>query len=142
MKYSLLITLALFLFSCSVEPQEINYGQDACSYCKMNIVDQQHAAELVTKKGKVFKYDAIECMINDKENNNVDNVGLYLVMDYNNPNTFIPAEESSFLISENVPSPMGGNLSAFNSKEEAEKVREKQSGTVYAWSSVKKQFDK
>lgn len=140
MKYSFLIVVSLFLFSCSVEPQEINYGQDACSSCKMNIVDQQHAAELVTKKGKVYKYDAIECMIRDEENNNVDNVGLYLVMDYNNPNTFLNAEESSFLISENIPSPMGGNLSAFKSREEADEILEEKSGKVYSWNSVRKQF--
>ena len=140
MKYSIVIILSMFLFSCSVEPQDINYGSDACSYCKMNIVDQQHASEIVTKKGKVFKYDAIECMIRDKDNNNVDNVGLYLVMDYNNPNTFLNAEESSFLISEKVPSPMGGNLSAFKEKSEAEKMKEEHSGKVYSWNSVRKQF--
>ena len=29
----------------------------------MTIVDRQHAAEAVTSKGKVFKFDAIECMV-------------------------------------------------------------------------------
>ncbi|MBT8326841.1 MAG: nitrous oxide reductase accessory protein NosL [Bacteroidia bacterium] len=140
MKYVVLILLASLFYACSVEPQEINYGQDACSYCKMNIVDQQHAAEIVTKKGKVYKYDAIECMIRDKENNNVDKVGLYLVMDYNNPNSFLNAEEASFLISVKVPSPMGGNLSAFKQKSEADKMMAEFSGKVYSWNSVRKQF--
>lgn len=140
MKPIYLFLIAIFLFSCSVEPQDINYGSDACSYCKMNIVDQQHAAEIVTKKGKVYKYDAIECMIRDKDHNNVDHVGLYLVMDYNNPNTFLNALDASFLISENVPSPMGGNLSAFSSSAEANKLRDEKSGKVYSWNSVRKQF--
>lgn len=135
------ITLSiLFMAACSIEPQEINYGQDACSYCKMNIVDMQHAAEIVTKKGKVFKYDAIECMIRDTKNNNVDNVSLYLVMDYNNPNTFLNAEEASYLISEKVPSPMGGNLSAFNKKSDANKMKEEFLGEIYTWNSVKTEF--
>jgi copper chaperone NosL len=30
----------------------------------MTIVDKVHAAEIVTKKGKVCKFDATECMIN------------------------------------------------------------------------------
>ncbi len=57
--------LSFLLVSCKVEESPINYGKDACKYCKMKIVDQQHAAEIVTKKGKPFKYDAIECMVRD-----------------------------------------------------------------------------
>ena len=30
----------------------------------MTIVDKVHAAEIVTQKGKVYKFDATECMIN------------------------------------------------------------------------------
>ena len=48
--------------------EEINYGVDACAYCKMNIVDPKFGAELITKKGRVYKFDAIECMVNyDRE---------------------------------------------------------------------------
>jgi len=106
----------------------------------MNIIDQQHAAEIVSKKGKVFMYDAIECMIRDEENNNIDKVGLYLVMDYNNPNTFLNAEEATFLVSKNVASPMGGYLSAFNSKEAAEELQKEKTGKVYSWNAVQQEF--
>ena len=30
----------------------------------MTIVDPRYGAELVTTKGKVYKYDAVECLIN------------------------------------------------------------------------------
>ncbi len=46
-----LLIVPLFFYSCSVEPSPINYGKEACNFCKMNIVDQQHGAEIVTKKG-------------------------------------------------------------------------------------------
>jgi copper chaperone NosL len=138
-KYIILPVL-LFLASCSIEPKEINYGKDACSYCKMNIVDQQHAAEIVTQKGKVYMYDAIECMLRDEDHNNVEEVGLYLVMDYNNPNTFLKAEEAFYLISEEVPSPMGGNLSSFSTKDAADQLQEEKSGTVYDWSGIREEF--
>ncbi len=59
----LLLSLLFFVVGCSVEESPINYGKDACNFCKMNIVDKQHAAEIVTSKGKPFKYDAIECMV-------------------------------------------------------------------------------
>lgn len=100
-------TFLFFTSSCQVKPQEIDYGKDGCHYCKMTIVDNQHAAELVTKKGKAFKYDAIECMVNDlkqKENNSVE---LFYVNDYGNPGKFVPAKEATYLISKKIPSPMG-----------------------------------
>ena len=57
--------LFLSLAACTVAPVPINFGSDGCHFCKMTIVDKQHAAELVTSKGKAYKYDAIECMIDD-----------------------------------------------------------------------------
>lgn len=134
------LTALLWLSSCSIEPQSIAYGKDACGYCKMNIVDQQHAAEIVTKKGKVYKYDAIECMLQDEDNNSPEKTALFLVMDYNSPNTFVGAEEATYLISENVPSPMGANLSAFASKSEAERLQIEKSGTLYTWDEISKKF--
>ena len=63
-RFLLISAAAVLIIGCEVKPQEIAYGQDACHFCKMTIVDRQHAAELVTVKGKAFKYDAIECMMN------------------------------------------------------------------------------
>ena len=133
---ALVFTFCLILASCSVEQKPIDYGKDACHYCKMNIVDQQHASEIVTKKGKVFKYDAIECMVNDKDNNQVENVALYLVMNYKNPNSFLDAKLATYLISENIPSPMGENLSAFTTILEAEKMQASKSGDTYSWEEL------
>ena len=61
--YSILL-IALLVFSCNSSPQPIDYGNDGCHFCKMTIVDKVHAAEIVTKKGKVYKFDATECMVN------------------------------------------------------------------------------
>jgi copper chaperone NosL len=131
----ILSVLALFT-SCSVDPKPIDYGMDACHFCKMNIVDQQHAAEIVTKKAKVFKYDAIECMLKDSANNKVDNVGLYLVMDYKRPNEWLDATTATYLISERVPSPMGEFLSAFKTPEEANAMKLEHSGETYNWNEI------
>ena len=48
----------------------------------MNIVDQQHAAEIVTEKGKPFKYDAIECMMRDIKMKKRNEISLFLITDY------------------------------------------------------------
>lgn len=135
-KRNLVVVFCLALMACSVEQKPISYGKDACHYCKMNIVDQQHASEIVTKKGKVFKYDAIECMMNDQDNNKAENVALYLVMDYKNPNNFLDAKLATFLISENIPSPMNGNLSAFKTDTEAKEMQAAKSGNCYSWEEL------
>lgn len=131
-------TFLFFTSSCQVKPQEIDYGKDGCHYCKMTIVDNQHAAELVTKKGKAFKYDAIECMVNDlkqKENNSVE---LFYVNDYGNPGKFVPAKEATYLISKKIPSPMGAFLSAFSSQEEAQKTQKEMTGELFSWEELLK----
>ena len=134
------ITL-LFFTSCKVEPAEINYGKEGCHFCKMTIVDRQHASEIVTTKGKAFKYDAIECMINDFKNRDEVTIELLLVNDYSNPGTLISAESATFLISEGVPSPMGAFLSAFSNTDDAESIRAAKGGSVFTWQKVQSQID-
>lgn len=126
----------LILMSCSVEPQKIEYGKDACSFCKMTIVETKFAAQIVTKKGKAFKYDATECLLNDIEVKKENSLAYILVTDYNKPKELINAKEASYLISKEIKSPMGAYLSAYKTIEEA-----KQNGTkLFDWQSLKKHF--
>jgi copper chaperone NosL len=135
------ILTLLLVTSCKVEPEQINYGKDGCHYCKMTIVDNQHASELVTAKGKIYKYDAIECLINDLKKRDSAEVGILLVNDYNNPGELISAESATFLISEGVPSPMGAFLSAFSEKADAEAVRAESGGELFEWQTVQKKIN-
>lgn len=127
---------ALTLFSCEIGPEPINYGEDGCEYCKMTIVDKQHASELVTSKGKVYKFDAIECMINFRKEHEDIQYALYLVNDFSNPGEMIDATMATFLISENISSPMGANLSAFYAEADANEVQASHGGNVYDWQEI------
>ena len=130
------------LFSCSIEPSKIEYGKDACHYCKMTIVEETHAAEIVTKKGKPYKYDAIECLLNDFENREEKDIALFLVTDYLTPKKLIDAKTATYLISEEIQSPMGANLSAFELKENAEKFAVNDSDKILNWTEIQKLFFK
>ena len=134
--FSLLITFT----SCNIQPHPINYGEDACHYCKMNIVDKQHAAQIVTSKGKVFKFDAVECLLNHIEGIDKNTIALYLVADYNNPGTLIDAKTANYIISENIPSPMGQYLSAVNTKDEVLVLQKNKTGTVFSWEKLLEHF--
>src|SRR5210317_584281 len=94
--FSAFAGILCFFFSCSVAPEPINYGQDACHFCKMTIVDQQHSAQYVTKKGKQFKFDAIECMVNDIGKKGNDHLGILLIADYPQPGNMIPAQKATY----------------------------------------------
>jgi copper chaperone NosL len=124
----------LIFVSCEVRPKPIDYGSEACHFCSMTIVDRQHAAQLVTRKGKVYSFDAIECMINYTKE--LEDIQLFLCNYYTSPEELIDATKATFLISESIPSPMGANLTAFETKELAEQFQLENNGELYSWDSL------
>ena len=142
MKYRQISLIALFLVlsACTSKPIAIEYGVDGCYFCKMTIVDKLHAAEVVTKKGKAYKFDATECMINFMDEFDISTIKLYLSNNYTEPEALIDATKATFLISKNVPSPMGGFLSAFKNKEDAIRVQKVKEGEIYSWDDLLNHF--
>lgn len=129
--------LLLLLISCSPTKQDIEYGFDACVFCKMTIVDSQHAAESISEKGRVYKFDAIECML-DHKNKNKDNIdlALFFVNTFDKPGELLPASECSFLISKNLPSPMGAFITGLSSLSEAKSQKDEKSGQIFTWQEL------
>ncbi|WP_372944822.1 nitrous oxide reductase accessory protein NosL [Muriicola sp.] len=136
----LFFSILIFLTSCEIKPEPIQYGMDGCHFCSMTIVDRQHAAEFVTSKGKVFKFDAVECMMNQLNKEDISEIALFLVNDYVTPGELVSAQEATYLISENIPSPMGAYLSAFENKEDAERVREANTGILLDWKGLQEKY--
>ena len=136
LKHYSILALLLFMFNCTVSPKVIDYGNDGCSFCKMTIVDRLYAAEIVTHKGKVYKFDASECMVNYLDEFDASEIKLYLTNVFEKPEVLENALEATFLISKNLPSPMGAYLTAFKSKAEAEKVQAENGGKLYNWNEL------
>jgi copper chaperone NosL len=136
--------LLLFSFmgviSCSVEPEAIDYGKDYCHSCKMNIVDKTHASQFVTKKGKQFKFDSIECLISELNTIDSKTLAFIKVANYSNPGEMTDAISATFLISTAIKSPMGMNLSAFKNPKEAEEFQQKYAGTLFNWENLNQQL--
>lgn len=132
-----LLLISVLFTACNVKPKPINYGADACHYCNMNIVDQQFASQIVTSKGKAYKYDAIECMVHSLQEQFPDVEMAYeLIADFDEPGNFIDAKSASYLVSENLPSPMAENLSGYKSKDAAQIRQEELGGKVYSWAEI------
>ena len=136
LKHYLAFLFIITLVSCNVSPKPIDYGNDGCHYCKMTIVDKLHAAEIVTTKGKVYKFDATECMINFTDEFETSEIELYLSNNYTEPGELIDATKATFLISKNVPSPMGAFLSAFKEETKAKQVQTEKEGKLYTWQEL------
>lgn len=141
-KYSIVVfVFLLFVTSCNVGPKPIAYGSDGCHFCRMTIVDRQHAAEIVTDKGKVFKFDSSECMMNHLKDIDQTQVALYLVNDYNQPGELINATKATYLISERIPSPMGEFLTAFKTEQAAVDALMTYEGDLLTWEQLKLRFN-
>lgn len=137
MMRTLLILSLVLIWACTSGPQPIRYGEDACNYCKMTIVDQRHSAEAVTLKGKVYKFDAIECLVHYVTPLDETTFSHLLVANYDKPGTLINAQSSSYLISPNLPSPMGAFLNAFDDANRSAEIQSEMSGELHSWQSLK-----
>ncbi len=135
-----LLVIAAMLFvmtACSQEPAEIHYASDECTHCKMMITDKQFASQVVTDKGKAYKFDAIECMAAYYQNNSgeLENAMLY-VSNYDKPGEWINARRAQFVKSEVVNSPMGESMLAFPSSKEAKEHTSERPGALLQWDEV------
>jgi copper chaperone NosL len=130
---SLLVVFAMT--ACSTGPQPIRFGQDGCDFCKMTISDKRFGAELVTQKGKVYKFDDMHCIAAFHKSGTVaekDIARIYMI-DFSQPGTLVPARESYFLKSETLHSPMGGNIAAFRSEDSLKKFNQQFPGETLKW---------
>ena len=139
-KFLFLLSISIFLISCSPEPQPINFGEDECVLCKMIVAQEPWGAEIVTTKSRTLKFDAVECMakyINDGYINN-DDVHSCWVIDYGQPGELINADDAFFLRSRTLPSPMAMFLTSFSSQVKLDETMRTHKGEVMNWDEVKK----
>ncbi|MCA9743600.1 nitrous oxide reductase accessory protein NosL [candidate division KSB1 bacterium] len=135
---ALLLMSAVLAAGCTPSAEPIAYGKDGCAHCKMTIVDARFAAELVMKTGKVYKYDAIECLAAASAQAAVPNekVHALLVADFVHPETFLDAGTATFLRSENIRSPMSMNVCAFATQQDADTMIQQAGGEILNWRQV------
>ena len=103
-------------------PQEIAVGKDQCANCKMTISEPKYATQLITEKGRLYKFDDISCM-NDYEVSNTESTGNAKTYVADFPSgEFIEKTTATFIKGGDIKSPMGGNTQAYKDKAAAEKA--------------------
>lgn len=138
----LLAIVSISIFSCAVEPEPLQYGQDACHTCKMTLMDKKFGAELVSKKGKVFKFDDINCMLTFYNSGDIDtrDFAYRLVTDFSKPSTLIEANDAFYLKSPGIKSPMASQVAAFGEKHTMEQTKKELKGIYLVWGELVTQF--
>ncbi|MEQ8424046.1 MAG: nitrous oxide reductase accessory protein NosL [Cyclobacteriaceae bacterium] len=138
----ILFPMALVFSSCSTDPVPLEFGKDVCHNCKMVLIDNKFGAELVTNKGKVYKFDDINCLLsyyNTHEEEQV-NYAHKLVIDFTNPGTLIDASSSHYLKADAIKSPMASQVAAFQDYELMKENKKKWNGIYLSWGEVVTQF--
>ncbi|MBS1508317.1 MAG: nitrous oxide reductase accessory protein NosL [Bacteroidetes bacterium] len=142
MKYLLFVLFGIVTLSCSTEPEPLKYGTDVCHFCKMTLMDNKFGAELVTRKGRIYKFDDMRCFLNyyNSGNEATSDFQHALVIDYLNPGNFLNAYDAFYLKSSAIHSPMDGQVAAFQSKQHMMPLK-KEWGAIYlAWGEVVTQY--
>ena len=137
-----LIVSGSLMLSCSTEPEPLAYGADVCHFCKMTLMDKKFGAELVSKTGKVYKFDDLKCSI-DFYNSGyepTETFSLKLVVDYSKPAKLIDATEAFYLKSSEIRSPMNGQIAAFEMKPSMDSLKKELKAIYLVWGEVITQF--
>lgn len=104
--------IAVVFTSCIEEELVINYGFDQCHSCKMSISQANYGAALKTAKGRVYKFDALECMMQEVTNNSFIDAE-YFAVAFDKPKQLQAVEKLQFVVNKQYRSPMGAYLAAF-----------------------------
>lgn len=139
-KMASIITMmfAIFFNSCNTQPQLIEVGKVNCDFCKMTIMDTKFASELITAKGKIYKFDDAHCLLSWLHSGTIEKkeVKEIYFVDYNNPSQFISSTAAFLLKNEMLHSPMNGNVAAFSTDADRLKLHTQINGDTISWNSL------
>jgi copper chaperone NosL len=136
----LLLFLSLSFFSCTnnTKAVPIKLNVDNCDFCKMSIADGKYGAEVLTEKGRTYKFDDIMCMMNYCKENSNTKISAYYVHDFTQDNVLIPATTAHFISGGTIESPMRGGVIAFSSEKDAKEFGTKLNAKGATWDAILK----
>jgi copper chaperone NosL len=132
--------LLIFSASCNTGPQPIKIGTDACSFCKMTISDNRFGGEIITKKGKVYKFDDLHCLVTFKKSGalNGEEINHIYLVRFDGTHNFIDASKALLFKSGELRTPMGSNIAAFENEQSLSSTAKNFKGTVVSWNDLVK----
>ena len=118
------------------QPPEILYEQDVCDSCGMIISEARFASATVLTDGEARKFDDIAEMLVYHMEHPTEQVQAWFVHDYEGEH-WVRAETAYFVKSEEIISPMGGSIVAFEDQSKAEEFAAEFHGEVYTLDQIR-----
>jgi copper chaperone NosL len=134
------VCITLVLNACSTKPQPIAYGKDICNDCKMTIVDPKFGGEIITKKGKIYKFDDAHCLAHFLKSGAVkqEDIAQTVFTDYGNNNNFLDVNSLLFVVSDQLKSPMNSHAAAVSNNSTAQELATQTNGEIKGWNDLRK----
>ncbi len=124
--------------SCSAQPEPFKFGSDGCHVCKMTIMDARFGCEIITTKGKIFKFDDVICMARFLKEGKVaeKDIKQTVVIHFEKENDFLDITKAFFVQAKGIQSPMNSQVAAFATKAAAEKFNAGKNGAILSWNEL------
>ena len=132
------LSLLVYVGCGSRGPAPFQWGEDACRFCKMALVEKGFAAQRINAKGKVYKFDSIECLLSDIQAHPIQTGEAFYVSDRSRPEA-PPMDAASvrYLQGGKLASPMGKALAAFASDDSLRAWQARIGGAAVTWERLR-----
>lgn len=132
-----LVSTLIMLVSCSTGPQPLRPGRDHCDFCKMTITDSRFGTELVTKKGRIFKFDDVHCLLSYlKVDKDLGGAADVYVARFDGAHELLKVQGALLYASADLRSPMGGNVAAFMDAASLQQFSGQYPGKQVSWKEL------
>jgi copper chaperone NosL len=106
----------------------------------MTISDNRFGAEIITQKGKIYKFDDAGCAASFLEAGKLSrkDVGEIYFTDFSGDHSLILSGQAYFLKSPDLKGPMGGEFTAFSNQDSLNTVLKRFGGNMVAAGTILK----
>ncbi len=132
------LMIIISLSGCTTGPEALVLGKDNCNFCKMTISDNRFGAELITRKGKIYKYDDSHCLLAFLKSETIpekDIADIYIA-DFSGNHALINTNKAFLLQSDSISGPMNGHIIAFESSTQMKEAKEKYKAALVVWKQL------
>lgn len=118
----------------SDDPPEIKLGRDACDRCGMLISEERFASGIVDSKGDALLFDDAGEMVAAIQEEGLGDRKAWV---HGYPSLeWIEAGAAWYVVTMEMPTPMGSGVFPFESEAEARKFAGEEGGMVYTWEEL------
>lgn len=123
--------------SITTEPRDIDPTLDACPICRMSIIDQRFAGQVIDSLGYVESFDDIGCLVLHLKRLGAEGEqGLLAIYVKDFGTTEWISAEDAIYVQGRIDTPMSFGIVAFASEDTAGNLAEKINGQLLMWEEV------